>query len=345
MSINSQKRVSQTSGSDRSVPGEQAGPITERVLAFDVGGTTIRAGVYNPEADSLEQTVRHPTPSAWVSPELDPSQLFGCLLSELRSVGDGLCAHPTMVSVAFPGPIDAMGRVLAIPTVTGGKVPLPLGEILARVWPDARVYALNDVTAAGLTFARDDCGSYCIFTVGSGIGNKLFVEGCPVVGAAGRGGEVGHLRVDHRPEANRCECGERGHLGAIASGRGTLMTARALSRAQRGPDFASAEDVVAGFRVGERFARKAVREGAEHLARQMAAMHTMAGVERFPVTGGFAAALGEPYRQMLVDAAAAACWDLGQDWDSMIELDAAPETSGLLGAGRFASLLQPSAVQ
>ncbi|MCH8855553.1 MAG: ROK family protein, partial [Proteobacteria bacterium] len=57
------------------------------------------------------------------------------------------------------------------------------------------------------------------------MGHKVFLGGEPAVGPHGRGGEMGHLRVDFTESAPRCECGGVGHLGAIASGRGTLMEA------------------------------------------------------------------------------------------------------------------------
>ena len=60
------------------------------------------------------------------------------------------------------------------------------------------------------------------------------------------------------------------------------------------------------------------------------------GIERFVIFGGFGTALGEKYRKLLVASAQRDCWSSGQDWDQMIELGAADDDSGLLGAGRFA---------
>jgi glucokinase len=67
----------------------------------------------------------------------------------------------------------------------------------------------------------------------------------------------------------------------------------------------------------------------------LAAVHLSMGVERFVIIGGFALALGEPYRLELVRAAATCGWRMGQDWNSMIELGHPEDNSGLLGAGRF----------
>ena len=61
-----------------------------------------------------------------------------------------------------------------------------------------------------------------IVTVGSGVGHKVFLQGLPVAGVNGRGGEIGHLRVDWAADAIRCDCGGSGHVGGLASGRTSI---------------------------------------------------------------------------------------------------------------------------
>jgi hypothetical protein len=73
----------------------------------------------------------------------------------------------------------------------------------------------------------------------------------------------------------------------------------------------------------------------------LAAIHLTLGIETFIVTGGFAHALGENYRSLLVEGAQAAGWDLGQDWDRMIRFGAAEDDDVLVGAGRYAAFHAP----
>src|SRR5262249_43283408 len=123
------------------------------------------------------------------------------------------------------------GNLLAAPTIwgEGSEKEIPLRRKLNALWPSARVVVLNDVSAAGYWYVRDPRECFCVVTVSSGIGNKIFLGGLPVVGRRGRGGEIGHLRVDFSDEAPKCDCGGWGHLGSIASGRGTLALARRLA--------------------------------------------------------------------------------------------------------------------
>ena len=157
--------------------------------------------------------------------------------------------------------------------------------------------------------------TFCIVTVSSGIGMKLFAEGRPVVGPNGRGGEIGHVVVADGALANHCDCGGYGHLGAMASGRGVLETARRWADAGNLKDFTPHqlnERVIAqAFRTGEAWSTELIAESAVYLGRMLAWLHTAVGVEGIVIIGGFAVALGEPYRCLLVEAAERACWNLG----------------------------------
>lgn len=301
-------------------------------LVFDVGGTTTRAGLFDPARSRLVRWASAPTPNHLDFPEAPFERLRDQLLALMQRLGDSLAGDDlvTRVDVAFAGPIDASGNVLAAPTVWGAlqRRPFPLKDHLARRWPSAHICVLNDVTAAGYRYLRSH-EDFCIVTVSSGIGNKVFVGGHAVVGSHGMGGELGHLRVDESPSAPECECGGRGHLGAVASGRGILNQARL-----RAPGKAlTSGDLVAAFHRGEAWAVQTIEHGAAPLGWTLAAMHLGIGVERFVLVGGFALALGEPYREMVAGAAASRCWDGGRGWTSRVELGVNDDASGLIGAG------------
>jgi glucokinase len=212
------------------------------------------------------------------------------------------------------------------------------------------VHLLNDVTAAGYRYVEPDLQDFCLVTVSSGIGNKVFLRGSPVTGPGGRGGEIGHLRVDLSDNALRCDCGMSGHLGAVASGRGALSLALCLAR-EAPREFASSslaracdpdhpafdtEALAAAFRSGDAWAARVIDRVAAHLGYVLAAIHAAVGIERFILIGGFAFGLGEQYRRRVAEAAATSGWDLGQRWSSMISFGIDDDDSGLLGAGRYA---------
>jgi len=311
-------------------------------LVFDIGGTKTRAGLFDPARSTLIRSVQAPTPNHLDFPESSFEQLREQLLLLMQRLGDELVDSRSLdrIDVAFAGPIDAAGNVLAAPTVWGTRQSSPhdLGEDIARRWPGARVTIMNDLTAAGYRYLRPDGEDFCIVTVSSGIGNKVFVDGRPRVGSSGLGGELGHLRVDDSATAPVCECGGRGHLGAVASGRAVLE--HALRRLQT--DGLTSGDLVAAFRRGEPWALEIIEHGAGPLGWALAAMRLGVGIERFVLIGGFALALGEAYRQLVADAASARCWQGNDSWASKVELGVNDDDSGLIGAG-IAGLLREGA--
>jgi glucokinase len=218
------------------------------------------------------------------------------------------------------------------------------------LFPGARLCVLNDVTAAGYRYLAEHGPDLCVVTVSSGIGHKVFIGGEPALGPSARGGEIGHLRVDHSAEAPPCDCGGHGHLASVASGRGVLRRARreaaagtAAARASRlWPAIAadpSALDnplLVRAFHEGDAWACGLIDDAARELGRMLAFIHLGVGTERFVIVGGLAMALGEGYRQRLVRAARETAWDRGNDWDSGVVLGVVEDAAGLVGAGRYA---------
>jgi glucokinase len=213
------------------------------------------------------------------------------------------------------------------------------------------VRVLNDVTAAGYRYLRAPGEDLVVVTVSSGIGHKVFVGGRPAVGPGGRGGEIGHLRLSDAPDAPLCECGGRGHLGALGSGRAAPWQIRRLAGedpagfrasalcAPSAGDPARVDNpmLIAAFRAGDGWAGRVVDRMARPLGCALAGIHQAVGSERFVLVGGFALALGPAYAARVAHHAAGACWSLGMDWERGVELGEPDDDAGLIGGGRFAA--------
>ena len=280
-----------------------------RHLVFDVGGTQLRAAVYDGESGALAGTARTEAPSFQRHPGVSWSELRAKLVEEmsaLRAVLDPQGLLGT-AAVAFPGPVDGEGRALAAPPLWGslGDYPYALGRDLGAAWGGAAVRVMNDVTAAGYRYMRGPDDDFCLVTISTGIGNKVFVGGRPLLGSSGRGGEIGHLQVDASPSAAPCDCGGRGHLAALASGRGLQRRARALAEASDGDFRASvARDRAAPRRRsppktsprptadGDAWAASVVRDGIDALGGVLASIHLGVGVDRVIFIGGVSFGLG-----------------------------------------------------
>jgi glucokinase len=318
------------------------------VLVFDIGGTNVRGAVCDPGSGRPLDVTCRPTPNYLDLPGWGAERLFRATVAEMAAVGRTLtnAVPPAAVVVGWPGPITPDGTALRSPTIVGPALdrPLPVGAAAAELWPGSRIAILNDLAAAGYAYVGEGWADFCIVTVGSGIGNKVFVDGRPLLGPNGRGGEIGHGLAHMAADcpAGVVEPGAR--LGEVASGRGALRLARRLAEVcpeafagsalfPAGRDF-DERALVRAYLAGDGFAQRAVGLAAEPLGRALAAVHVGVGTERFVLTGGFATALGEAYRRLVANAARRACWDVGQDWGSMVEIGS--ERDGLVGGGIYA---------
>ena len=94
--------------------------------------------------------------------------------------------------------------------------------IPVRVTNDANAAAMGEMTygvARGMK-------NFIMITLGTGVGSGIVVDGKVVYGSDGFAGELGHVIVDHGPEARSCGCGRRGCLETYCSATGVARTAR-----------------------------------------------------------------------------------------------------------------------
>ena len=147
--------------------------------------------------------------------------------------GTGLDEPAAAVEHAYR---QADGRVRAVVAVAAGTVSgtrlvqfptrgwadVELSVLVAGIPPQAQVSFLagNDATLAGLaeanTGAARDASVVLYLLVSEGLGGALLVDGRPVPGAHGRGGEFGHLPFGD--PALECPCGARGCWGRTVDG-------------------------------------------------------------------------------------------------------------------------------
>ena len=121
---------------------------------------------------------------------------------------------------------------------------VPLTPLIPRALRGLPLCAGNDATLAGLAEARRGsaigAAAVLYLAVEVGIGGVLVVDGNPVAGARGEGGEFGHMPFGD--EALRCPCGARGCWDLEVDGR---AMARSLGRRAPANPLAFAAGVIA----------------------------------------------------------------------------------------------------
>ncbi len=208
----------------------------ETVLALDVGGTKVAAGVVAADGRLLARAIR-PTPDG-----PDGEVVLAALLAaadEVRSGDEVACG------VGSGGPMAAGGERVSPLNIPGWR-DFPLRARLADAL-GVRVHVDNDAKALALGegwvgAARSE-RNYIAMVVSTGVGGGIVLDGRLLDGDAGNAGHIGHVVVE--PEGRPCACGGRGCLEAEASG--TAIAARTGAPAA---DAGAAERHRAGRLVG-----------------------------------------------------------------------------------------------
>jgi glucokinase len=210
------------------------------VLALDIGGTKLAAAVMTEDGAlhgyTVEPTRREEGPDA-IIPRL--FALGRGAMDEARSAGlDDIAA----VGVSCGGPLDATRGILTNPLHLPGWIGVPIVDLASREFGVA-VALENDASAGALGEYRYGASqgehTALYLTISTGIGGGAVIDGRLHRGAAGNGGEFGHIMV--RPGGRECLCGRRGCLEAYASG--TSIAARATDALARSSESSSLRDL------------------------------------------------------------------------------------------------------
>ena len=186
----------------------------DHVVAIDVGGTKVAAGVVTSDGELLRQASR-PTPAG------DGEAILGAVLDAVEEVRGG---QEVACGVGSGGPMSAGGEEVSPINIPGWRrftLRARLADALGvPVWVDndAKALALGE----GWRGAAQGESDYLAMVVSTGVGGGIVLDGRLLDGAAGNAGHIGHVIVV--PDGRRCGCGARGCLEAEASG--TAIAAR-----------------------------------------------------------------------------------------------------------------------
>jgi glucokinase len=225
------------------------------VIGVDVGGTKTSVAALRGQRTG-EPLVR---PTALSS----GTDLISQVAAQVETVADG--GKPEAVGVGIPSVVEfATGRARS-------SVNVPLQDVPLRAVLSERlglpVFVDNDATVAALAEAHDEHGrldthTLVMFTVGTGVGGGIVIDGRSYRGATGAAGEVGHMLVsidESVPAPTRFP--QPGSLESIAAGH--VLDALAREAAQSHPDSALGRVLAQRGAVGGPDAVAAAMDGDE----------------------------------------------------------------------------------
>lgn len=283
------------------------------VLAIDIGGTKIALAEVS--GGRIANRRQAPTPRTGKGDDLiaaiaglAPKSGFGAVAVATTGIvraGMLTALNPETLPIEDGYPIaSAVEHALGMP-------PLVVNDAQAAAWAE---FTLG--TGKGFR-------NFAFFTVSTGIGCGLVIDGRLESGATGLAGHLGHIRSE--PGGILCGCGRRGCLETVASGTalGRLGSGR-LGRAVTAPDVfkaaaqgdAAAIGILAGAVVG--------------LVNAFADLTASVDVDCFAVGGGVGLADG------FIEALQERSLDLPRVYRRPIVVAQAGADAGLLGAAMLA---------
>lgn len=257
-------------GSDRSGRGRRP-----RRLEFNVDHSVVASAAVDTTHTRTALTTLDGTILADVDTDVDvtagPEKVLPAITSAVQDLlerTDTSAARLSGIGICVPGPIEPRTSRPSQPPIMPGWDAYPIVEHVQEI-VDVPVLVENDANAMAIgeyASAYQDSRSICVIKVSTGIGVGIVVDGRVYQGIDGGAGDIGHVRLSGYPDA-LCQCGARGCLAAVASGR-----AVATSLAAAGIDAHSGRDVGALLARGDVEAVNLTREAGRVIGEVMASL-------------------------------------------------------------------------
>ena len=243
-------------------------------FGVDIGGTTVKLGLFTTEGeivDKWEIKTRTENQGEAVLPDI--AAALNEKLEEKQIPKDEVEG----IGVGVPAPVDSEGVVQNTANLGWGYKEVKremeeLSGMKAEIGNDANVAALGEMW------------------LGAGKGRKNIIDGKPLVGAHGAGGEIGHLCVNYE-ETDHCGCGNTGCLEQYASATGITRLANIRlakddkASVLRGQEV-SAKTVFDAVKADDEVAKEIAEEFGKYLGHAMANLAAVADPSAIVIGGG-----------------------------------------------------------
>ncbi len=268
--------------------------MKQYAFGVDVGGTTIKIGLFETHGELLEEweiPTRTEENGQFILPDIadaatQKAKERNLSLLDVEGIGLGV-----------PGPVSSDGTVFKcvnlgwdvfnverrLSVLTGLKV---------KTGNDANVAALGEMWQGGGKGYQD----IVMVTLGTGVGAGVIINGKILAGINGAAGELGHMpMVDDEPDV--CGCGKHGCLEQYTSANGIVRITKryfaehpkAKSSLKEMESFTSKE-IFDEARNGDAVALNMVSEVGAMLGKALASVACVLNPEAFVIGGGMSKA-------------------------------------------------------
>lgn len=260
----------------------------EYCFGVDIGGTTVKMGLFGTDGslqDKWEIVTRKENGGEAVLP--DVAESLKKKMEEKAINSDQVAG----IGIGVPAPVEEDGVVQNTANIGWGykEVRREMEELTGMkvaVGNDANVAALGEMWLG----AGKGHTNLIMVTLGTGVGGGIIVNGKPIIGAHGAGGEIGHICVNYE-ETDCCGCGKKGCLEQYASATGISRLAKQrLAKDERSSVLRkqniNAKAVFDALKAGDELAEEIVEEFGRYLGYAMANLAVIADPAVIVIGGG-----------------------------------------------------------
>ena len=257
-------------------------------FGVDIGGTTVKLGLFTTDGeivDKWEIKTRTENQGEAVLPDI--AEALKEKLEEKKIGRDEVEG----IGVGVPAPVNTEGVVQNTANLGWGYKEVKremeeLSGMRAEIGNDANVAALGEMWLG----AGKGRKNIVMVTLGTGGGGGIIIDGKPLVGAHGAGGEIGHLCVNYE-ETDHCGCGNTGCLEQYASATGitrlaNIRLAKDDAKSVLREQEVSAKTVFDAVKAGDAVAKEIAEEFGKYLGHAMANLAAVADPSAIVIGGG-----------------------------------------------------------
>ncbi|MGL5755745.1 MAG: ROK family protein [Paraclostridium sp.] len=261
-------------------------------IGIDIGGTGVQAGVVDEDGKILYTNECVTDVASGFNKVMEDINMMvrGLIeandiqMSEIKSIGCGV-----------PGFINKKGKVTCVNLNWKSE---DFISTLQSKFPEVKVYADNDATVAALAEAKagsmKGCNVGVMYTLGTGVGGGIIINGKAFSGAHNMGSELGHVIIDSN--YYDCSCGNNGCLETFCSATAIIKYAKKLISEGRDSkilelanddiDSINAKNVFDAYRENDEVAIETINRFKKYLAKSMAAIINTIDPEVISIGGG-----------------------------------------------------------
>jgi len=221
--------------------------VKKIAIGIDIGGTNTALGVVDEDGNVLlKNNISTPTHGDINQYIDDLTSTIEDLILRLKQLNENI--EIMGIGVGAPNANYHSGNIEYAPNLSFKGI-VPFVSLLKEKFPDINIITLtNDANAAtvgemiygGAKGMKD----FAMYTLGTGVGSGLVINGNLIYGQDGFAGECGHTMLI--PNGRLCGCGVRGHLEAYCSATGMKRTAFELLA-----QYNDTESLLAGYSYKE----------------------------------------------------------------------------------------------